>query len=104
MANCGNLTFPDVNFTDLGEKTINFTDVGLKKQVLAMFYALYVRKIFFHRNFRGKYIFGENKKKNWEKYGKIGKNMEKLEIKYGKIGKNMEKLQKYGTVVILDRK
>ena len=48
--------------------------------------------------------FGENKKKNWEKYGKIGKNMEKLEIKYGKIGKNMEKLQKYGTVVILDRK
>jgi hypothetical protein len=88
-----------------------------------MFYALYVRKKFFHRNFRGdspeklfsgKFllpppptlanIFGENKKKNWEKYGKIGKNMEKLEIKYGKIGKNMEKLQKYGTVVILARK
>ena len=29
-------------------------------------------------------IFGENKKKNWEKYGK----------KYGKIGKNMEKVAK----------
>ena len=64
-------------------------------------------KIFVHRNLRGdspekffSNIFGENKKKNWEKYGKIGKNMEKLEIKYGKIGKNMEKLQKYGTVVI----
>ena len=96
MANCGNLTFPDVNFTDLGEKTINFTDFGLKKQVLAIFFAPPPPPL--------ANIFGENKKKNWGKYGKIGKNMEKLEIKYGKIGKNMEKLQKYGTVVILDRK
>jgi hypothetical protein len=37
LANCGNLKFPDFNFTDFGEKTQNFTDFGLKKQVLAMF-------------------------------------------------------------------
>ena len=36
-------------------------------------------------------IFEENKKKNWEKYGK-------------KLEKIWKKLQKYGTVVILDRK
>jgi hypothetical protein len=53
LANCGNLKFPDLNFTDFGEKTLNFTNFGLKKQVLAMFDALFVRKIFFHPNLRG---------------------------------------------------
>jgi hypothetical protein len=43
LANCGNLKFPDFNFTDF----------GLKKQVSAMFYALFVRKNFFHPNLRG---------------------------------------------------
>jgi hypothetical protein len=47
------LKFPDFNFTDFGEKTQNFTDFGLKKQVLAMFYAIFVLKNFFHPNFRG---------------------------------------------------
>jgi hypothetical protein len=31
LANCGNLKFPDLNFTDFGENTLNFTDFGLKK-------------------------------------------------------------------------
>jgi predicted rRNA methylase YqxC with S4 and FtsJ domains len=63
LANCGNLKFPDFNFTDFGEKTQNFTDFGLKKQVLAMFYAIFVGKNFFHPNFRGyspeKYFSGK---------------------------------------------
>jgi hypothetical protein len=64
LANCGNLKFPDFNFTDFGEKTQNFTDFWLKKQVLAMFYAIFVRKNFFHPNFRGyspeKFFSGKN--------------------------------------------
>ena len=88
MANCGNLKFPDLNFTDFGENTLNFTDFGLKKQVLAMFYLLFVRKNFFHPNLRGGYP---------EKFPLH------LWKKYGKIGKNMGKLPKYGTVVILAR-
>jgi hypothetical protein len=53
LANCGNLYFPDLNFTDFGEKTQNFTNFGLKKQVLAMFDTLFVRKIIFHPNLTG---------------------------------------------------
>jgi uncharacterized protein YukJ len=93
LANCGNLYFPDLNFTDFGEKTLNFTNFGLKKQVLAMFDTLFVRKIIFHPNLALPplaNIFGENKKKNWKKLEKIGENMVKL--------------QKYGTMVISDRK
>jgi hypothetical protein len=85
LANCGNLYFPDLNFTDFGEKTLNFTNFGLKKQVLAMFDTLFVRKIIFHP-----YLTGDSPTFS----GKIRK----------KIGKNMVKLQKYGTVVISDRK
>ena len=89
MANCGNLKFPDLNFTDFGEKTLNVTDFGLKKQVLAMLYVLFMRKNCFHPNLRGgsleKVFSGKNL---------YEQNMEKLE-------KNMEKLEKNGTVVIL---
>jgi hypothetical protein len=52
LEDCGNLKFPDFNFTDFCEKTYNFADFVLKKQVLAMFYAICVQKNFFHPNFR----------------------------------------------------
>jgi hypothetical protein len=77
LADCGNLKFLDLNCSDFGEKN----------PVLAMFYLLFIRKIFFDPNLRGsspeKFVF---RKMFCEKYGK-----------------NMEKLEKYGTVVILAR-
>jgi hypothetical protein len=93
LANCGNLKLPDLNFTDFGENTLNFTDFGLKKQVLAMFNLLFVRKKIFHPNLRrgspekmfsGKFFLPSPPARQhfWGKYGKI----------YGKIGENWKNM------------
>jgi hypothetical protein len=56
LANCGNLKFPDLNFTVFGEKT-------LKKN---RFWHIFPN------------IFGENMKKNMEKLGIIWKNWKNM--------------------------
>jgi hypothetical protein len=71
------------------------------------FYALFVRKNFFHTNFGGycpeNFFFPPPRSPTFlgKIRKKIGKNMENNLEKLEKIWK---KLQKYGTVVILDRK
>jgi hypothetical protein len=81
LADCGNLKFPDLNCTDFGEKTLNFTDFGEKKQVLAMFYVLFVRKNFFDPNL----LRGGSPEKSPTFLGKIWKKIWKNWKKYGKI-------------------
>jgi hypothetical protein len=79
LADWGNLKFPDLNCIDFGGKNPKFYRFWLKKQVLAIFYVLFVRKTFFNPNLRGGVsgkpsspspplanIFGENMKKIWK--------------------------------------
>jgi hypothetical protein len=91
LANCGNLKFPDFNFTDFGEKTQNFTDFGLKNWFWPCFTRYLSGKIFFtlileailrknispEKNFssppRSPTFLGQIRKKIWKNYGKIAK-------------------------------
>jgi hypothetical protein len=90
LANCGNLKFPDLNFTDFGGNTLNFTDFVLKKTGFGHVLRVICPENFFSPYFKT-WISGKNvlRKKNfgpppvrqhfWGKYGK----------KYGKIGAYM---------------
>jgi hypothetical protein len=46
LADCGNLKFPDHNFTDFAEKTLNFTDFGKKTCFGHVLLVIYPEKCF----------------------------------------------------------
>jgi hypothetical protein len=53
LADCGNLKFPDRNFTDFAEKTLNFTDFGEKNLFWPCFTCYLSGKMFLNPNLSG---------------------------------------------------